>query len=167
MSGKDTDIARQGRRDRLIKEMVHDPYKSKKKLPEPTVCPECNALFHKGRWTWDEPPATANHELCPACQRIRDEVPAGFLTLGGGFFDAHRDEIMNLVHNKEAQEKADHPLKRIMAVEEQGDGVLITFTDIHLPRGVGEALHRAYEGDLDYEYTDEASIIRVSWRREE
>ncbi len=45
MGGKDTDISRQGRSDRLIKEQVHDPYMSRAKLPEPTVCPECGAVL--------------------------------------------------------------------------------------------------------------------------
>jgi hypothetical protein len=43
---------------------------------------------------------------------------------------------------------------------------VITTTDIHLPRRIGEALHRAYEGDLDFHYEEEAYSIRVTWRRE-
>ena len=33
------DIPRAPRRDRLIQERVHDPYKTRLKLPEPTVLP--------------------------------------------------------------------------------------------------------------------------------
>ena len=33
-----------------------------------------------------------------------------------------------------------------MQIEEQADGILITTTDIHLRR-IGEALHRAYQGE--------------------
>ncbi len=160
-----TDRGSRKRGDRLIKERVHDPYKSKSKLPEPTICPECQAVFQEGRWTWAEIPSKANQELCPACQRINDRVPAGFLTLSGEFFQAHKVEIINLIRNKEESEKTHHPLKRIMAIEEQGNETVITFTEIHLPRGAGEALKGAYEGELDYQYTDEASILRVWWRR--
>jgi len=35
-----------------IVEHVHDPYKTRLKLAEPTVCPKCGALFHEGRWRW-------------------------------------------------------------------------------------------------------------------
>jgi hypothetical protein len=44
------------RRDRLIREPEHDPYKSRRKLPEPTACPECGAVFREGRWQWVEVP---------------------------------------------------------------------------------------------------------------
>jgi NMD protein affecting ribosome stability and mRNA decay len=169
MGGKDTDIARQKRGDRLIKEQVHDPYMSRAKLPEPTVCPGCSAVFHNGRWQWAPTmPADANEELCPACRRIREKVPAGFLTLSGGFFADHRDEIMNLVQHKVEAQKAQHPLKRIMDIEDQDDGaVRITFTDTHLPRGVGEAIEHAYQGELDIHYADEAGIVRVMWMRQQ
>ena len=51
-------------------------------------------------------------------------------------------------------------------IEEQEDGsTVITFTDIHLPRGVGEAIEQAYKGELDIHYTEEAGIVRVYWKR--
>lgn len=166
MGGKDTNIAKQGRGDRRLKERVHDPYMSRAKLPEPTLCPQCQAVYREGRWQWVEVvPPNADEQLCPACRRARDRVPAGFLTLSGPFFDQHRQEILNLVHNKVDAEKKQHPLKRLMHKEQQENGLLLTFTDTHLPRGVGEAIQDAYEGNLDIQYADEASIIRVSWDR--
>lgn len=167
MSGKEGNVARHGRQDRLIKEKVHDPYMTRSNPTEPTVCPECGVVFSSGRWQWlPDVQEGANKELCPACQRIHDNVPAGFLTLSGTFFDEHRDEIMRLVHNKEEEQKAQRPMKRLMGVEKQDDGgVVITFSDVHLPRGVGEAIERAYEGELDIHYTKEAGIVRVYWQR--
>ena len=162
---KNSDYVRKGRKDRLLRELVHDPYMSKRKLPEPTVCPECGAVFRKAKWEWAERPENANEELCPACQRVRDKVPAGYLSLSGKFLSQHKDEIMNLVHNVEDREKTAHPLKRIMEIEEQKDGVLITLTDSHLTRGIGEAVNKAYQGDLDFKYTDEDTLLRVTWTR--
>ena len=73
---------------------------------------------------------------------------------------------MHLVNNKVDEQKAQHPMKRLMGTEDQKDGgVVVTFTDTHLPRGVGEAIERAYEGDLDIQYTEEAGIVRVYWKR--
>jgi hypothetical protein len=103
--------------------------------------------------------------LCPACQRVKDRVPAAFLTIGGSFFAEHHDEIVNLIHNYEQRERAEHPLKRIMASESQDEGTVFTFTDAHLARGIGEALHSAYEGELDYQYTKEDIMLRVTWSR--
>jgi hypothetical protein len=168
MSRKDTDIARHGRRDRFIKEQVHDPYMAREKLPEPTACPECRAVYQDGRWEW---PSTAieagpaHEQLCPACQRVRDHMPAGYLNLAGEFFKAHRGEILNLVHNKVRTEESEHPMKRLMNVEDNEDGVVVTFTDTHLPRGAGTAIKNAYDGELDIHYSDDASIVRAYWTR--
>jgi NMD protein affecting ribosome stability and mRNA decay len=122
-------------------------------------------VFRKGRWDWAEVPQDAHKELCPACHRVKDRVPAGFLTIRGEFYTQHKDEIMNLIHNTEKKQKAEHPLQRIMGMEDQEEGVIITFTDAHLTRGVGVALHHAYQGELDFQYTDEDIMLRVSWTR--
>lgn len=152
------------RHDGIFQEKVHDAYKAKAKPAEPTVCPQCGAVFHDGRWQWSKAPAAAHSATCPACHRLHDHFPAGYLTLDGAFFHANREEVMNLVHNNEKHEKAEHPLKRIMAVEEQKDGAtLVTTTDIHLARGLGEALHHAYQGELEYHYNPEQNLLRVNW----
>ena len=162
---KRTDYLREGRRNRLLRELDHDPYHSKRKIEGPASCPDCRAVYLDGRWTWSESPASASEHVCPACQRLRDGVPAAFLTLRGDFMESHRDEIMNLVRNYEKREKTEHPLKRIMGSEQQEHALVLTFTDAHLARGIGEALHRAYEGEVDYEYTKDDIMLRVTWTR--
>jgi len=168
MGSKDTDIARHGRRDRLIRERIHDPYRNRSKLPEPTLCPSCQAVFQHGRWQWlsEDLAHPAHEENCPACRRIQEKVPAGFLRLKGDFFRSHAVEIMNIVQNREAQERAQRPLKRIIGVEKSADGgVVFSFTDTHLPRDIGEAIQQACDGELDIQYTREAGIVRVTWER--
>ena len=154
------------RLDRLIKEKQHDTYKTKGKLSEPTCCPECGAVYHQGRWQWLESRPENAHELkCPACQRIADRVPAGFVSISGEFFQSHRDEIIGLIHNIEAEEKKHHPLNRIMNLADEDGGLEITTTDMHLPRDIGVALENAYEGELDFHYADESNLLRVKWLR--
>ena len=151
------------RHDGIFQERVHDAYKAKGKLVEPAVCSQCGAVFHQGRWQWQQAPANAHSVVCPACQRMHDDFPAGFLTLKGEFFRSHRDEIMHLVHNHEKHERTEHPLKRIMAVEDKDGSTLVSTTDIHLARGIGEALHHAYQGELQFHYNPEQNLLRVSW----
>lgn len=167
MAGTNHLSDKSSRQDRRIKERVHDPYQMRSKPTEPTRCPDCGAMFSAGRWQWTtRQPAEAATMVCPSCQRIRDRQPAGILTLKGPFFTEHRREIMNLVQNKVDGQKADHPLKRIMSMEDQDDGSLrILFTDNHLPRGVGQAIESAYDGTLDIQYSEEAALVRVYWER--
>lgn len=153
---------------RNLRQKRHDTYKLRGKLAEPTVCPSCGASYRKGRWTWAEPPPGAVHShLCQACQRIDDRYPAGELAIRGGFVASHKEEILNLARNTEEQEKTEHPLNRIMDIEDSGDGIKITTTDIHLPRRIAEALVSAWEGELDMHYDDEGYFIRLNWHRDD
>lgn len=152
-------------RDRLIQEHNHDAYKASHKLKEPTLCPDCGAVFHRGRWQWAEPPQAAHQMRCPACARIHDHYPAGYINLRGDFLHQHLNEIVNLVHNIESREKAEHPMKRVMSIQEEDGGMLITTTELHLARTIGEEIHHAYQGELDYKYTDESNIIHIAWQR--
>lgn len=153
------------RRDQLRPERVHDTYKLRKKLAEPTVCDGCGAVYHAGRWQWGAPTAEAGRIVCPACQRIRDDYPAGYVDVGGDFFATHRGEILSLLRHHEGREKGQHPLARIMAVTDTPTGVLVTTTDLHLARELGEALHHAYQGELAFHYNEAENRLRVHWQR--
>lgn len=145
-----------------------DPYLQRHKPAQPSTCPDCQATYHDGRWTWDEPaPGAASHR-CPACERIRDGVPAGELTLSGAFLAEHADEVMRLVSRTEEHIRQEHPLERL--IDSSGDpgsgDVLLRFTGIHGTHGLGEALVHAFGGRLEAPYPDAGSIMRASWRRD-
>ncbi|MCS6945258.1 MAG: BCAM0308 family protein [Sutterellaceae bacterium] len=154
-----------GWREEYRQDEEHDAYALRKKPPEPTRCPGCGAVFTAGRWTWKAAPADAHELICPACHRIRDRYPAGYVRLSGAFFDAHRDEILRLIRHCEEREKAEHPLERIMAIEDVDGGTQVTTTGIHLARVIGEAVQAAYKGDADFQYNREDKLLRVNWSR--
>ena len=153
------------RREQLLQELVHDSYKLGKKLAEPTRCPDCSAVFHKGRWTWDIAPPGAPEHRCPACSRVHDRFPAGYVNLQGEFLQEHRDEILNLVKKCETSEKAEHPLERIMAIDAADGGVEVTTTGTHLAREIAERVHNAYKGEMEFSYNKEDNLLRAAWRR--
>ncbi len=153
------------RRDRLIRERDHDPYRTAKKHPDPSACTECKAMYRAGRWQWGHPPVDAKPVVCPACQRIRDDLPAGQVQLVGAFHLEHREEIEGLIRHTEEREVKNHPLKRIIRVTEQDDVVTVETADAELARSIGDAIHRAYQGELDYRYPGEGDLLRVRWER--
>jgi len=142
-----------------------DPYVATRKPPGPTVCPTCKAVFAEGRWSWQRPPHDAIELICPACQRIHDDFPAGYVMIKGEFIKQHRDEIIAVITSKEDREKANHPLQRIMAIEDVREGLQVTTTDSHLARGIGEALHDAYKGELKLRYSRDENLLRAVWKR--
>lgn len=155
------------RRDRLIRERVHDPYKLRLKMPDPAVCPQCGAVYRSDRWQWAPRTKIMTEIMCQACQRINDKYPAGELTLNGSFAFRHWHELLSLARRVEKQETATHPLNRIMEVVEAPDEFVITTTDIHLPRRIGQAMFDAYEGEFNFQYDKEGYFVRVTWHRED
>ncbi|UCF31349.1 MAG: ATPase [bacterium] len=160
------DRSRLGRQDRLIKQKRNDAYQEKRKLRDCTVCTRCGSVYEGGRWTWNETGEECLEATCPACQRIQDKYPAGFVQIRGAFFREHQDEILNLVRNVDRQQKNERPLERIMDIEEGRDNAMVTTTGVHIARRIGDALHSSYSGDLNYHYEEDNKRIRVHWERE-
>jgi len=152
-------------RDRIFDDLRHDPYQAKGKYKERAACSDCGAVFRRGRWQWGTVPNDALAVLCPACKRVRDELPAGYLTIEGDVIDAHRDELLRLVRNEAERERSDHALHRIIAIDAGPARILVTTTDVHLPRRIGHALESAYGGHLDLRYGEDEYSLRAHWQR--
>ena len=127
------------------------------------ICPDCSVVYEDGRWHWTARPAEAAESLCPACRRIRDREPAGVVTLAGPRVAALRRDIVQLARHQEEAEKPEHPLNRIMDVQETAEGLVISTTDIHLPRRIGQAIRRAYRGKLAVKFEEHGYFVRVDW----
>lgn len=157
---------RPGRHIEVMDDPMHDPYFVRAKLAEPAGCSDCGAVFHGGRWQWMDMPADAHLTRCPACSRIHDDMPAGWVTMEGEFARSHAAELLELARNLEKREKQAHPLQRIMAVsDEEGGKVVVTTTGLNLARGIGEALQHAYKGELGIHYSPDEYRLRVDWKR--
>lgn len=165
-SGNPGPVAGPRRWGRAQSRSVTDPYTATKKLREPTACPQCGAVYHAGHWQWLERPASAHEELCPACHRIEDEFPAGELTVSGQFLARHRDEIRQIILRQQEIEKSEHPLNRVMKIDDANDAIVVTTTEIHLPRRIGEALKSAFDGELEFSYDEDGYFLRATWHRD-
>ncbi|HEX7465858.1 MAG TPA: BCAM0308 family protein, partial [Usitatibacter sp.] len=152
-------------REQGLRERRDDSYREDAKMPDPAACPACRATYLKGRWTWNDAPAGAASHKCPACRRVEDDFPAGYVTLRGEFLPRHRGEIVDLVMARGASGKRDHPLQRIIAVKDVAEGLLVTTTDAHLASVIARAVHDAYKGELKLTYSKDENFLRASWTR--
>ena len=48
-------------------------------------------------------PSDADEVVCPACHRIADREPAGFVFIEGEFATQHRDELVHLLRSMHAR----------------------------------------------------------------
>jgi len=148
---------------RAQKDGILDPYQRTEKLSEPSLCQVCGAVYLAGHWHWAPAPVGAVAETCPACRRTAEHFPAGIVTLTG--FGQDGEEMIRLARNQEEAEKREHPLNRIMAIEETAEHITITTTDIHLPHRIGEALERTYRGKVKFHFDEDGYFVRVDWER--
>ncbi len=153
------------RKDRLIQERRKDVYLGTSTLPAESICTSCGAMFINGRWSWKEMVNPAKKTVCPACRRISDNYPAGYVEIKGSFYSGHEKEISNLIKNTEKLEKMKHPLERIMKIKLNKNNATLTTTGIHIARRIGEALARSYQGNFFFQYGEGEKSIRVYWER--
>jgi hypothetical protein len=143
---------------------------------EPAVCASCGAVYVDRRWTVADA-KRGTHEpehwrpakvtTCPACVQAQGGVPSGYVYIEGAFFIAHHDDIEKLLCNEAGRAAEDNPLGRIMLWKENGDGMLtLSTTTEHLAQRLGHALEKAYDGKVEYDFSHENKLARVTWRRD-
>lgn len=151
-------------------------HRTKRAPKEPAVCASCGAIYANRRWTTADT-ERGTHEpkhwrpakvtTCPACVQARGGAPSGYVYLEGAFLIAHRDEIESLLRNEAERAAEDNPLGRIMFWKENGDGKLtLSTTTEHLAQRLGHALEKAYDGKVEYDFSHENKLARVTWRRD-
>jgi hypothetical protein len=52
-----------------------------------------------------------------------------------------------------------------MSTERSDTKTVIQTTDVHLARRLGDAVHHAYQGELDIQYARDDYVVRVYWTR--
>ena len=152
-------------RARSFDDTRHDPYQLRGKYAETTRCTQCGAVYERGRWRWGVAPQGAHAGMCTACQRVRDKLPAGLLNVEGPYVTKHGAELVGIARNEAEREASEHPMNRIMNIDEGEERIEIATTDIHLPQRIGEALKHAHQGSLDVEYAGDEYSVRVRWHR--
>lgn len=150
-----------------------DPYLNQLGPDEMAVCKRCSSVYHSKRWYHpkevplklaDKPKTEV---LCTACQKIRDKFAEGYVSLQGGFIKEHRDEILNLIKNKEEKASRMNPLERIIEITDKDGGIEITTTTEKLAQMIGRLLNKTFDGEVEYKWSSDVKLARVVWVRQE
>ncbi len=159
--------------DKRGRKMSHsDPFATEAGLPGVQICQGCRAVHHRKCWKSDRRlyeeclAGEFSWTTCPACQKAGENAPEGFLTLSGGYFERHRDELYNALHNTSEEAHGANPLERIMRRVDEGGEVRIETTTVKLAEKLGRAIHRSHQGELDIKWTGDPPTCRVFWHRD-
>jgi hypothetical protein len=156
---------KQMRRDKQPQAHVDDSYRPRGRHAGTSRCPDCGALYDDGRWTWHISSEQMHQLQCPACKRIHEQAPAGEITLDGDYLLNRRDEVLALLHHQADGEKQEHPLERIMDIQESPEHIVVQTTGPHLVRRLGAAMLHAHQGALEISYRTNEGLLRASWAR--
>lgn len=138
-----------------------------------SYCTKCGVIYREKRWFMDpvelfrlkEDPSVGTI-VCPACQKMADNVPGGFLTLSGEYLRKHEHEILELIKNTEEKARNKNPLGRIMEISQEGDVLTILTTIDKLAEKLGKEVFKAHSGELNYQWSHGENYVRVYWKRE-
>lgn len=150
-------------------------HRTRRAPKEPAVCVSCRSVYSGRRWR------TAGLEgeldgvaigqsvrktICPACIQTGAGAPSGYLYVEGAFVAEHTNEIKQLLNNEAERASEDNPLGRIVTWQlRSSDSMLLTTTTEHLAQRLGHALNKAYDGRVEYDFSHENKLARVTWRR--
>lgn len=150
------------------------PLRDLKPHKDPAICFNCQAVWHKGKWSLD-PAArralrrfpTPTSVLCAACRSAEEGNPNGIFYLTGSFLATNRSEILNLLRNTARTAAAKNPLERIIRMKaESRHPLVVETTSGKLARRLGRAVNKACAGALEIRFSHEDKLVRVYWRRD-
>ncbi len=140
----------------------------------PAYCDKCGAIYTEKHWVarhFAHDSLKHSHwrplkrTTCPACTQIREGIVGGYFVLTGKFLVKHRDEINGLITNEEHEAYRDNPLSRIMERRDDNGELIVETTTEHLAQRLGHAVKKAYDGEIEYDFSHENKVLRVHWER--
>lgn len=138
------------------------------RLPEPSACERCGAIFAKRVWRQRRRItgavlATAHWTTCPACQgaRLRGR---GCVRIRGSYVAIHEAAIRRRITNVATRAAHTQPQRRVRAIEAQDDGLDVRTTSQELAHRIARELEKAFGGRSTYAWTDDGALL-ATWRR--
>jgi NMD protein affecting ribosome stability and mRNA decay len=151
---------------------TQDPYILKVGNSKTALCRKCHATYQNKRWyiskeLYDKKAGLKDTKilLCPACLKIKDKFPGGIVKLKGAFLQDHETEIMNLIRNEEIRSMGFNPLERIIEIIHTREEIEVKTTNEKLAQRITRRLERAYQGKVEYKWSNGTKLLRAEWVR--
>jgi hypothetical protein len=140
------------------------------RLPEPTACERCGAVFVRRTWRRQgNIPAARLDELrwtiCPACAQARAAVGFGRVLVRGAFAAANDALIRQRIANVAERAAFTQPERRISSMEREGDTLEIITTSQKLAHRIVHELKKLFRGRASYAWSDDGTLF-ATWERQ-
>lgn len=152
-------------------EKLHPAEAATRRLPEPTMCERCGAVFQRRTWRIDRRPSAAalsraRWRVCPGCKQQEAGEWYGRVRLRGAFVAAHEEELRRRIENVAARARSMQPLRRLVSIDRDGDGLEVLATSQKLAHRIVNELRKAFRGRARYTWADDGTLEAV-WERED
>lgn len=133
-----------------------------------TMCERCGATYREKQWhrpaaeqsRW---PIALAWTVCPACRQVEDGEYYGRVILRGEAVGRNEEAIRRRVENVAERARWTQPLRRLVSVQRQGDGLEILTTSQKLAHRLVRALASAFGGTAAYGWSDVDGELRAVW----
>lgn len=140
------------------------------RLPEPSVCERCGAVFSRRLWRRDRKVTSALLDRarwvrCPACVQAAAESGFGRVVIRGAYALANESAIRRRIANVAARAAHTQPERRISAIDRRDDLIEVITTSQKLAHRIVRELKKTFHGRASYAWSDDGTLF-ATWQRE-
>jgi NMD protein affecting ribosome stability and mRNA decay len=139
------------------------------RLPEPSACERCGAIFSRRVWRRPRKVTAALLErahwmTCPGCEQAKAGTGFGRILVRGRYAAAHDAAIRRRIANTTARAAETQPERQLSSVERRDDVLEILTTSQKLAHRIVRELKKAFGGHGSFAWSDDGTLF-ATWQR--
>jgi hypothetical protein len=139
------------------------------RLPEPSACERCGAVFSRRAWRRDRRVTAplldrVRWTICPGCRQASQEIGFGRILVRGTFAPDDEALVRRRIANVARRAAFTQPERRISAIERRGDVLEILTTSQKLAHRIVHELRKLFRGRATYAWSDDGTLF-ATWER--
>jgi NMD protein affecting ribosome stability and mRNA decay len=139
------------------------------RLPEPSGCERCGAIFSRRVWRRRRKATGALLEkikwtTCPACKQASAGVGQGRVLIRGPYAELHEEAVRRRIENVAARAAFTQPERRVSSIERREGTLEVLATSQKLAHRIVHELRKAFGGRASYAWSDDGTLF-ATWQR--